>query len=192
MQKTQSAVKLKRAPSADGLRAKAKAELKYMKWLVDKRNESQKSCHALLVLLRKYTITLREDQYSSAAQSLVGAAFSLWRAVFLAEEKSETRVSLMHSKIFLEKVVRTNAVAFSNEIDANEWTFDYYFHNARYRLVELRSKWPELMTSWIGLQTDAMGRWEYAQRKLDEAINNFTVALAKRSKSRKTAALRRR
>ena len=152
-------------------------------WLVEKRNDCQQSCLDLLMTLedRRYAAELKRGKFSLPAQDLVGIAFSLWRAVFLADKESKLGVPLAHSKKFLDKIVRTNAIAFSQEIESNEWSFNYYFTNARNRLQKLTKAagWEDrpLITKWITKSRTARGRWEYSQKKFDEAVSNFKKEL---------------
>jgi hypothetical protein len=120
---------------------------------------------------------LKQREYSLTAQALVGAAFSLWRAVFLAEKEGSLGASLVHSIKFLEKIVRTNAIAFPQEMEANEWTFNYYLNNCHYRLRDLQCDRKELMTPWIVAPRGPRERWEYNQEKLNEALGKFSKAL---------------
>src|SRR3954469_21549169 len=73
-------------------------------------------------------------------QLALGAAFSLWRAVFLAWPDDLARtfdVTKPDSLVFLRKVIDTNAIAFSDDVTARHWASGYYLNNARYRLERL-------------------------------------------------------
>jgi hypothetical protein len=65
---------------------------------------------------------------------LGGAAFSLWRAVFLAEiaESEPDDWPAIHSNAtaFLGEVIRTNSITFTQDHNMRVWTSRYYLHNA--------------------------------------------------------------
>jgi len=67
---------------------------------------------------------------------LIGASFSLWRAVFLVRgEDRQWKDIFTAGQNFLEKRIETNAIAFSDEYnDKNRtWVAGYYLNNARFR-----------------------------------------------------------
>jgi len=70
---------------------KDKAE--HMRWQVEKRSENQACCLRLFELLNKYPDKWSKDvDYFLAAQELIGAAFSLWRAVFLGNKDGDVEL----------------------------------------------------------------------------------------------------
>jgi hypothetical protein len=108
-------------------------------WLVEARNEIQ----GLMFRLHQRWDVLDE----SARQFALGAAFSLWRAVFLiADHDVERRLDNpdldAHAKRFLERVIRTNAINFVDDLRFQEWSSGYYVNNARYRVTELLTGTP--------------------------------------------------
>jgi hypothetical protein len=68
---------------------------------------------------------------------LIGIAFSLWRACFLTDVTHSEAEVFEHSKIFLEKLVRSNAVTFADDRVSREWSVMYYISNAFFRLENL-------------------------------------------------------
>lgn len=114
--------------------------MKFERWLVPKRSEIQ---HALLDLLVIGTVLARKKRLSPNAVEwrlfgwLVGAGFSLWRAVFTAEKKLDEQINHKAARDFLQNVIRTNAVGFQQE--QNSWSYGYYLNNARFRLIEAHS-----------------------------------------------------
>jgi hypothetical protein len=119
-------------------------------WLVQQR------CHVQNLLLDLYRYVLvherelirnstRRDRASRATYLLlIGVAFSLWRAVFLTNEKRTPARVVGHARKFLEAVVRDNTITFNTDRDLHEWSAGYYINNARYRLAMIREKLFEL------------------------------------------------
>lgn len=83
---------------------------------------------------------LRLDQHPNKPdgkrwQSYVGAAFSLWRAVFLCHDGNELNERLEpNAKKFLRRVIIRNTIGFNDDMDARAWTGGYYINNALFRL----------------------------------------------------------
>ncbi len=66
---------------------------------------------------------------------LIGASFSLWRALFLTE-KPRTPLSVHKAqRAFLKKLISTNAIAFSDDLQSSEWAVTFYLENAGHRIV---------------------------------------------------------
>jgi len=66
---------------------------------------------------------------------LVAAAFSMWRAVFLAETPRDWGTVKAKREEFLARVVADNAIAYSDDKTNRAWTVGYYLDNARLRLL---------------------------------------------------------
>jgi len=65
---------------------------------------------------------------------LIRAAFSLWRAVFLAETfRDDTEIYTSQEK-FLEKVITDNAIGFSDDKKIGIGPLGTYLENAKFRL----------------------------------------------------------
>jgi len=99
-----------------------------LKWLVHSRNEIQE------LLLR---LDLHPNYPDGREwQLFVGAAFSLWRAVFLCHDAQE--FSRRHlepdAKKLLRRVVTRNTIGFADDLEARAWTGGYYINNALFRL----------------------------------------------------------
>ena len=73
---------------------------------------------------------------------LTGAAFSLWRAVFLAPQGPTGTEDMIGNGIkfigngikFLDKVLRDNSISYGDEKKRRDWSFGYYLNSARFRL----------------------------------------------------------
>ena len=154
----------------------------FMEWLVLQRSENQASCLELHKLLTKHAEQWKQGDYFFASVSLVGAAFSLWRAVFLADKREATRTAVFdHSIKFLETMILDNAISYATDKRNNEITFNYYSENARLRLIDLTVEWPKLLEPWEYKLRDPKPRWEYNQRRLNDAIRRFGIHLEKLS-----------
>lgn len=111
-------------------------DIEHLKWAIEQRAEVQ---HTLLAL---YSFTSRRqgdhlDTFERRLlDSLIGAAFSLWRAVFLAETSREI-VEIHESQVaFLEKVVSDNAITYTDDKNNRAWSVEYYLENAKFRLTQ--------------------------------------------------------
>lgn len=65
---------------------------------------------------------------------MIAAAFSLWRAVFLAEAFRDIETIHRSQEAFLEKLITDNAIGFSDDKVNRHWTVEYYLENAKLRL----------------------------------------------------------
>jgi hypothetical protein len=111
------------------------SRLRSGEWLVPARSQIQAATLRLLLLLREKVSEFEDDARLAIMVSvLAGAAFSLWRAVFLADENyaGESYVGTMEK--FLTTAVRDNAINYRD--DKNLWSFRYYLGNARSNLLE--------------------------------------------------------
>ena len=102
-------------------------------WLVDRRSKIQSFLLQLYEFDEKHSANLAEPQ-SAAFQLLVGAAFSLWRAAFLADgDRSPARIR-EHAKEFLLLLVRDNSINYTQDRQTRAWTAGYYLNNTYFRL----------------------------------------------------------
>jgi hypothetical protein len=107
-------------------------EKSFEEWLVPSRSQVQEALLRLLLLVRTKHEQLKGSQYRQVIASLLaGIGFSLWRAVFLADNKNDLLYSIDK---FLETVIRDNAIGYRD--DKNIWSFGYYVGNARSGLLE--------------------------------------------------------
>jgi hypothetical protein len=107
-------------------------------WLVDRRNKIQT---LLLDLLSRFpSPTILPTLTARSWQVALGAAFSLWRAVFLMLPETAARTlagPLPDAKTFLEKLIDSNAIGFSDEKMSSVWASGYYLNNASFRIEKL-------------------------------------------------------
>jgi hypothetical protein len=82
--------------------------------------------------------SLEEGDFESQSgiySSLVGVAFSLWRAAFLTDVPNRSWLAaLQNAQDLLETLLSTNAVAFSTEHTLQGWAGGYYLTNVSLRL----------------------------------------------------------
>jgi hypothetical protein len=145
----------------------------HLEWVIKGRAKNQQAALALWELIGDPELQVTKKGLSSAAQDLAAVAFSLWRAVFLADRIGSTEAKMASVHVFLGKMLTDNAIAFTQDREAREWTFNYYLDNALYRLVNLEEKWPSLKKIPLeppsGKRTSKR-RWDYLQDALDAAI----------------------
>lgn len=98
--------------------------------LVTSRAAIQKTC----LDLYQFGDRELEPPRSHVLQLLVGAAFSLWRAVFLPNEKRDETLIHKTSRDFLRVVIETNNISFTTDQTYRAWVFGYYLNNALFRL----------------------------------------------------------
>ncbi len=156
--------------------AKAELSLDHLAWAVESRARNQRSCLRLLTLLRTYEHFWITQDLSKATQDLIGIAFSLWRAAFLADKKGKRETIFAHGVDFLEKVIESNAISFATDMNSNEWTFNYYTKNARSSLTLLANRWPGLPLYEGGSRTPT-SRWNYCQNLFDQMLDGFEKIL---------------
>lgn len=104
-------------------------------WAIGARERSQR----LLLALYRCGETRRDDlpdtREGRAFLTLVGIAFSLWRAAFLADAPTrDFRQALGDAQTLLGAVLSTNTVAFGTEHHLQGWTGGFYLNNAKLRL----------------------------------------------------------
>lgn len=158
----------------------------HAEWLVKNRNDNQVMSAKLYRLLKDHPDQL--DRFAYEIQHLVGAAFSLWRSAFLSDKTGYRSDTTENAIKFLAEMIQTNAIAFSSERSARNWTFNYYAVNARYRLEALGEYWPDLDLKHIlppkKRRHIPKDRWECLQEVFCAAVNHFEDQLI-RSKNKK-------
>jgi hypothetical protein len=156
-----------------------------LEWAVNSRHKNQQCALGLYKLLEEYEDKRGwSEDNSFIARSLVGIAFSLWRAAFLGDKKVGTnKESRKKAKAYLGKVIQDNAISFPQDRDHKEWTYDYYIENAYLRLRHLRSvnqwlmacepNWPYNKKSKMNPKEHWKEHWNDAHDFLLEAVKNF-------------------
>src|SRR5688572_22223911 len=131
----------------------------YLRWLVKSRSKNQEACLDLYALLGDQRGMWSQRKYSVAAEGLVGIGFSLWRAVFLGNRTGDRPKVVEHATKFLRTMIHDNAISYAHDRDNNEWSFNYYVHNARYRLEDLHDNWTSISPKYVRKNRNAIDRW---------------------------------
>jgi hypothetical protein len=114
-----------------------KGDPEHLAWAIDQRAEVQRTLLGLYEFVSRNPvegIPTVPDQY--ILNHLIGAAFSLWRAVFLADTFRDHVTIHRDQKAFLEKVISDNAITFADDKNNRHWTVDYYLENAKFRIAQ--------------------------------------------------------
>jgi hypothetical protein len=165
---------------------KAAAETEHLAWLVESRSANQHASLKLYLLIEKYRTGIADDDYIVVFQTLTAVTFSLWRAVFLADIKLDTRDILADSEAFLRNLIENNAVAYPQDRNARHFSFAYYVSTARHHLSKLVRHYErsQLLSdpTWKAVKegkiTSPTSFWDASHNALGEALNNFERLLS--------------
>ena len=119
---------------------KSKSDPEHLAWAITQRAEVQRTLLGLYEFVSNRSansISRVPDQY--ILNHLIGAAFSLWRAVFLADTFRDHVSVHRDQRAFLEKVISDNAITFADDKSNRHWTVDYYLENAKFRIAQASS-----------------------------------------------------
>jgi hypothetical protein len=104
------------------------SNIDHMKWLVERRTDIQQT------LLSLYEYVSRSRDVDDHVDDLIASAFSLWRAVFLAEIDRDWNSVRKGQRDFLAKVIADNAISYADDKSTRAWSVAYYLDNAKFRL----------------------------------------------------------
>jgi hypothetical protein len=107
-----------------------------LKKLTENRNRVQTLLFEVVGFRGRVTAETNETLRKSFLL-LVGASFSLWRAVFLTDPDRSDKAILGHALDFLDTVVADNAIGYPTEKRDQNWAVGYYLNNAMYRLRDI-------------------------------------------------------
>jgi hypothetical protein len=171
--------KKKRKPK----KALVESDETYMTWLVEARTHIQRMLLHLFNLTKLFPGIAKKHDDLIFLDLAVGAAFSLWRAVFLGDTPRDLSSRLDALKKFLDKAIMDNAVLYPDEKANRAWVVGYYLTNAKLRVLALASIEPKqntaqykrymLRLSLEGGSRDAETRaeWEWAFMALQLALH---------------------
>ncbi|MGH7889692.1 MAG: hypothetical protein ACRENF_03995, partial [Thermodesulfobacteriota bacterium] len=120
-------------------------------WLLDRRSKIQNLIYKLYIHVAQHRAKITKHKiHRRVCGLMIGATFSLWRAVFLVnvEQRGWGDIFLAGEQ-FLRKIIETNAIGFSDEFSLHNrtWVVGFYLNNARFRaekaiekLLETKSK----------------------------------------------------
>lgn len=156
----------------------------HLKWLVESRSANQHAALKLFSLFETYPERINGKMFSTTAQIMVAACFSLWRAAFLADKTGKRQAVVGDAKAFLGKMLTDNAITYAQDRSAREWTFNYYMNNAKAYLLRLPSDWklekimlPRNSKKQKG-ETFSMTRWNRHQKAFEVALDFLADQLA--------------
>jgi hypothetical protein len=125
-------------------------DLEHLEWLVHSRSENQRVSIALLKLLIKHREKLEGDLDPRViATEFVAIAFSLWRAVFLADKIGSEESLLQQATHYLGRIISDNAIGYQQDRSAREWAFNYYITSIHFRLEEMSKIEPKIVSSTV-------------------------------------------
>jgi len=111
-----------------------KPDVEHLEWAIDQRAKVQHTLLALYVYVRN---TPPDDAWAyqeGLLDSLISAAFALWRAVFLADHP-RTDLSIRRAQEeFLATVISTNAITFADDRRNSAWSLGFYMDTASQRV----------------------------------------------------------
>ena len=111
-----------------------KPDEEHLVWAIDQRAEVQRTLLMLYRFVRDNLPERLDFDIRYLLDLLIGAAFSLWRAVFLAETFRDIVQIHKSQEAFLEKVITDNAITFADDKANRDWTVEYYLENTKFRL----------------------------------------------------------
>jgi len=129
-------------------------DMAWLKWLVDRRALIHRELYELLRFMEsagpEEIAHAAEEERRNIFSLLIGAAFSLWRATFLSDNKSlnptrDWKTVLQSAREFLQILVRDNTIGFPQDRAAREWMVGYYLNNARHRMDRVRGQLGQLL-----------------------------------------------
>jgi hypothetical protein len=113
----------------------------FEEWLVPARSKIQDSMLELANIFKdRHASSCDRTPEWIAFAWLLGAAFSLWRAVFQAEEGLDQPTNRDAAAYILWTVIRDNSVLYKDE--KNSWSFGYYLGNAQFRICAIYDQVP--------------------------------------------------
>lgn len=105
------------------------------KWLIERRWRIQCLCLELYDYLEKNEIAVKADWRFFSP--LLAAAFSLWRAAFLADPDRKWEDIYEHAKTFFKFLIEDNAINYPQDRTTRAYSAGYYLNNAKFRLREV-------------------------------------------------------
>ena len=161
-----------------GKMSKSEHDLVDFEWLVSERGRIQELSLRLLSLMKSRQATIfAHAVYMEAVLLMIGAAFSLWRAVFLAHSNQTTGINFEAGQQLIEKVVRHNMISYFDDVALQTWSFGFYLNNCRFRLQQMPSSLDLGISSlsWLNatlpIDSPAQLEWTKHFEALEEAFN---------------------
>lgn len=162
----------------------------HLEWLILSRMRNQNACLRLFNLFEKYTVQAKGKELRAASQLLVAAAFSLWRAAFLADKTGQREAVFNDARAFLATLLTNNAINYPQDRASREWTFNYYMTNANDALVRISNRWENVASVLSKCErvtkgtTNSRRRWNRHQNALETALDLYEQDLLTASEAR--------
>jgi hypothetical protein len=147
-------------------------------WLVRERSRIQRLSLDLLRVMAKKDEILPDSRFTDAVLLMVGAAFSLWRAIFLTHTSKTLDKNFDDASKFLRKVVRHNTIIYGDDIKMQAWSFGYYLNNCKFRLksildfLDLKFDGVDWLEEPLPIDADAQSEWTKHCDVLQLAVRN--------------------
>jgi len=166
--------------------AKGPPEAEHLVWVIKGRASNQAKSLELYRLLNEHSAVLAKPSHRLRfyVQELLGISFSLWRAVFLADRTGDRDLKIEDARGFLGAMLTDNAISFVTDRKYNEWTFNHYIENARFRLEKIADgEYPPAPFAPKDIQVKAgkdLGtrKWERYDELFDKAVADLKARLA--------------
>ncbi len=113
------------------------AHLEHLEWLVKHRSMIQQTLFNMYKFMREHPSKLSDATKTQAFALLAGAAFSLWRAVFLTETSRDWSIVEGNLISFLDSVVSDNAITYQDDKRNRAWSVGYYIDDAKLRIEKV-------------------------------------------------------
>jgi hypothetical protein len=114
---------------------KPKPTAQHLEWLVTSRSKIQAQMLRLQLAIENADEKISNNPKAADMFAwLLGASFSLWRAVFQAQTLDPV-ANMDGAKKLLLEVITTNTVTF--QLELNSWSYGFYLNNARFRLLRM-------------------------------------------------------
>jgi len=161
---------------------------KDLEWLVDRRSKIQR------LLLDLHSCSEKRSGGASQRlrlQLLIAVGFALWRAAFLAEGKRRWPSIDKDATLFLETLVRDNAIGYAQDRRTKAWSFGYYVNDAYLRLayfaklLELKPAHARRIASFLAAQSRKLREEPHSHAAWDHAYDAALDAFALISGSRR-------
>lgn len=110
-------------------------DIEDLEWLVLNRSKIQNLLLELYQFDKDEGLTQSErEAYHHVFGYLVGAAFSLWRAVFLSFPIRTMQDVTDEATALLKTLIETNTITFTQDLNTAQWMAGYYINSAMFRI----------------------------------------------------------
>ena len=165
--------------------SKEKPDPDHLAWLVEHRAANQRVSVKLYQLLREFPNQAKEKPFKAEVPMLISVSFSLWRSAFLSDKTGKPGDTYASAELFLEEMLMNNAIAYPQDRQSKDWTFNYYATNARYRIEDYCDRYPRIKIGPLVYHAPK-GRWELLQAAFEKLVNHFEKRLRQAAAGKST------